>query len=205
VNLHPSLLPKYRGAAPVNWAILNGENETGNTVIKLTERMDAGSIIAQEKTPINDEESALDLFKRLSQNGGQLVLKALEMIEADEVHLVEQDEGAVSYAPKLEKKQGEIEWGRPALEIVRKIRGTQPWPGAFTFLEGKMLKILRAKIVKAERGGKPGCVCDERDFIVISGEDAVQVEEVQLEGKKAMSRNEFLRGHKLKKDLILGS
>ncbi|MGB3241646.1 MAG: methionyl-tRNA formyltransferase [Candidatus Omnitrophota bacterium] len=204
INLHPSLLPKYRGAAPVNWAIINGEEETGNTVIELVEKMDAGGMIVQEKTTIKEEETAVELGERLSQSGGDLVLKALEIIGSGETRFTPQDENAVSFAPKLEKKHGLIEWKRSAPEVVRKVRGVQPWPGAFTYLEGKMLKILKAKeVAPPGQDGEPGSIVDEKGFIVKAGEGAVQVEEVQLEGKKAMSREGFLRGHRLERNTVL--
>ena len=206
INLHPSLLPKYRGAAPVNWAVLNGDKETGNTIIKLTERMDAGKIIIQEKTPIYNEENAFALSERLSKNGADLVLKALEMIEKNKESLKEQDESEASYAPRLEKKQGEIKWKDTAQEIVNKVRGMQPWPGAYTYLNGKMLKVLKAQVITdIEDKGEPGFVCDRKRFVVLSGEGAVEVEEVQAEGKRAMNRDEFLRGQKIEEGTILGN
>ncbi len=205
INLHPSLLPKYRGAAPMNWAILNGEKETGNTVIKLTEKMDAGNIILQEKTAIDEAETAIGLAERLSKSGSELALKALEMIEADKAQFLPQDESASSLAPKLEKKHGLIEWERSAIEIERKVRAMQPWPGAFTHLDGKTLKVLKAKAMEGARySGEVGCVCDEEKLIIKTGEGALKIEEVQPEGKRAMKADEFLRGHQLTKGTALG-
>lgn len=204
INLHPSLLPKYRGAAPVNRAILNGEKETGNTVIKMTGCMDAGEIIVQEKTPIKDEEAAPELLERLAKEGARLVMKALDMIGAGELELTEQDEAEATQAPKLQKKDGKIEWKDPASYIIRKVRAMQPWPGAFTYLDGKTLKIFKAHAVSdAEKAASPGTVVDEKNFIVKAGEEAVQVDVLQLEGKRKMTRDEFLRGYKLAKGIIL--
>ena len=205
INLHPSLLPRYRGASPVNRAILNGDTETGNTVIRMTERMDAGSMIMQEETGITEHENAVMLLERLSRSGAGLLLKTLEVIEAGKESFNEQDESAASYAPKLEKSEGEIDWTRPAVEIARKVRGMQPWPGAFTCFNGKTLKILEAGIADAgEKPGAPGTIHDEKEFVVNTGKGAVRVNKLQLAGKKAMTREEFLRGHQLKKDATLG-
>ncbi len=206
VNLHPSLLPRHRGASPVNRAILSGDKETGNTVIKMAERMDAGRIIMQERTGIGEDENAAGLLERLSRSGADLILKALEVIEAGKEDLKEQDEKEASYAPKLEKKEGEIDWGRPAEEIARKVKGMQPWPGAFTFLDGRTLKILEAAVIDvAEKAGVPGAVLGEGEFIVNTGKGALRVDRLQLEGKKVMTSNEFLRGHRFEKGTVLGA
>ncbi|MGB3113316.1 MAG: methionyl-tRNA formyltransferase, partial [Candidatus Omnitrophota bacterium] len=181
INLHPSLLPKYRGAAPVNWAILNGEKETGNTVIRLSGRMDAGSIILQERIYIGDGENAIELADRLSKSGADLVLKALELIEENIVEFKEQEESEASFAPGLEKEQGRINWKESAFEIGRKIRALQPWPGTFTHFGGKILKVIKAQVVmNIEDNKTPGSICDESKFIVATGKGALQMEEVQI-------------------------
>ena len=205
VNLHPSILPKYRGASPVNWAILNGEDETGNTVIRMDARMDAGNIILQETIAINSRENADDLEKRLSATGAELVIKALELIEAGKERFLEQDEKKATYAPKLKKEQGEVSWEAQAAEVIRKIRGMQPWPGAFTYLDGRCMKITEAVEDTAEaKGAKPGAVLNEKTFVVNTGEGAVRISRVQLDGKKVMTTEEFLRGHKLSAGTVLG-
>lgn len=205
VNLHPSLLPKYRGASPVNRAILNGDSETGNTVIRMNERMDAGSIIMREKTKIGEHEDAAGLLERLSREGADLLLKALGAIEAGKESLVEQNESEATYAPKLEKQEGKIDWAAPALEIIRKARAMKPWPGAFTYLDGKLLKILDAEISTAsDCAGPPGTICDEKEFIISAGTGAIRVEKLQMEGKKPMPSDEFLRGHRVRKGSVLG-
>ncbi|MCK4852115.1 MAG: methionyl-tRNA formyltransferase [Candidatus Omnitrophica bacterium] len=206
VNLHPSLLPKYRGAAPVNWAIMNGEKETGNTVIQMTERMDAGSIIVQERTLIGENEKAQELLERLAKSGAALLMKALDMIESEDLQLAEQDDAGATAAPRLRKQDGRIEWGDPALRIVRKVRAMQPWPGAFTLLNGRTLKILEAEAVSVVGEGLlPGAIMDNVEFIVKTGEDAVRIDALQLEGKKIMRREEFLRGYRLTRGVILGA
>ena len=205
INLHPSLLPKYRGAAPVNRAILSGDTVTGNTVVKMNERMDAGSMLMREEVPIGGEESAPHLFERLSQSGASLMQKAVDAIVKGGEKLTEQDEAAATYAPKLKKEEGRIDWSAPAGEIVRRVRGMQPWPGAYTALDGKVLKIFKAKIIEnAGEGASPGAVICEADFVVRAGDGAVRLEDVQLEGKKMISAVDFLRGYPLKKGVVLG-
>jgi methionyl-tRNA formyltransferase len=167
--------------------------------------MDAGSMLMQERIDIGEDENAVTLSERLSRSGAELMLKALEAIEAGKEELTEQDENEVVLAPKLEKDEGRIDWTGSAAEIIRKIRGMQPWPGAFSYLDGRMLKILEAETGDAEDcSGAPGTVCDEKKFIVSTGKGAILVNVLQLEGKKAMSANEFLRGHYIKKGTVLG-
>lgn len=205
INLHPSLLPEYRGASPVNKAILNGDEETGNTIIRMNLRMDAGSIIMQEKVRIGAEEDAVMLEERLSQNGAELLLKALEKIEAGREEFLEQDEAAATYAPRLTKKDGRIDWARAAIEIDRQVKGLVPWPGAFTFLDGKVLKIHKAGIISG--GGvsaPPGSVIDANKLIVKAGQGDICIKKLQLEGKKTMSAESFLKGYPLNPGTVLG-
>lgn len=205
INLHPSLLPAYRGASPINRAILNGEKKTGNTVIKMTSRMDAGDIILQEEMEIISDEDADSLSQRLSQSGAELVLKALEKIESGEKSFVKQDESRASYAPKLKKEEGEINWASQAEEISRKVRGMQPWPGAFTYLDGKVIKVLKAEATSPEETAPAGAIVDTEKFIVATGKGAIKIKTLQMEGKKAVSSGEFLRGHHLEEGTILGA
>ncbi len=205
INLHPSLLPKYRGAAPVNWAILNGEKETGNSVIRMSGKMDAGSVIAQEKTEINEDETALELSERLSQSGAELVMKVLSMIGSDKAEFIDQKENEASHAPKLKKSDGVIDWSRSAFSIMLMIRGLQPWPGAFTKMEGKTLKIFKGRVVcTGNESMSSGTVIDEEKFLVRTGEGALEILELQIEGKRRMQREEFLRGHRIEKGMVLG-
>jgi methionyl-tRNA formyltransferase len=205
VNLHPSLLPKYRGAAPVNRAILEGDAETGNTVIKMNERMDAGDIIIQERTKIFKDEDAESLLMRLSQEGSDLLIKALAEIEEGREKLASQDENAATYAPKLTKAEGEIDWTASCDEIIRKVKGMKPWPAAYTFIGGKMLKVVSAQKADLDYPeGIPGSILSDSKFIVSLSKGAVLLKTVQLEGKKAMASSEFLKGSKLKKGTVLG-
>lgn len=205
INLHPSLLPQYRGASPVNRAILSGDVETGSTIIKMNERMDAGSIIMQVKTDIEPEEDAEGLFERLSGQGADLIMKALEEIEMGQEHFTEQNEDEASYAPKLKKEEGHIDWSQSAVDIIRKVRGLQPWPGTFTTLQGKQLKIVEAEVVDSlDETAPPGTVFDDDQIVVNAAQGAIRVDVLQLEGKKAMTTREFLRGHSIEEGTILG-
>lgn len=203
LNLHPSLLPKYRGAAPVNWAILNGDRETGDTIIKMNEGMDSGDIVIQESLEIKPDETAEGLFDRLSQKGGDLLLKVLDDIQEGKETLTPQDQTQATYAPKLAKKDGEIDWSLSAVDISRRIRALQPWPGAYTYLEGKVLKVQEVEVVDIGEGEAPGTIIDEENLVVSTGSNALQIKRLQLQGKKSMPKEEFLRGHRLKKGTSL--
>jgi methionyl-tRNA formyltransferase len=204
VNLHPSLLPKYRGPSPVNWAIMNGDKETGSTVIKMNERMDAGGVILQKKTALKGNETAGELLERLSYEGAELVVKTLGLIEEGAENIIEQDESRATYAPKLTKEMGRIDWNRPAQEIVRQVRAMHPWPGAFTYLDGKVLKVHEAELCDKDAKGLPGEISDTEKFIISTYEGRICIKVLQLEGKKAMSPGEFLRGYRIKDGTILG-
>ncbi|MFH1837623.1 MAG: methionyl-tRNA formyltransferase [Candidatus Omnitrophota bacterium] len=205
INLHPSLLPKYRGSSPINRAILNGDAITGNTVIEMSERMDAGRIILQEEIRIKEREDSTGLFARLSLSGADLILKTLNLIEEGKETVTEQDESKASYAPKLKKEDGEIDWTLPAVRIERSIRGLQPWPGAFTYIGNKRLKILKADIAFPEDGiNPPGTVSLKKGLTVYTADGAIRVKMLQIEGKKPMPADEFMKGNALKEGMILG-
>lgn len=200
INLHPSLLPKYRGPAPINRAILNGEKETGVTVIKMNEYMDAGDIFLLEKVIIKENDTAVSLAENLSQKGANLILKALGIIDQGKETFVKQDDAKATYAPKLKKKEGKIDWNEYADAINRKIRGLQPWPGAYTHLNGRLLKIFEAiSTPEVKNVGKkaPGTIYDAKKFIVSTGKGLIQITRLQTEGKKPMTAEEFLKGHRL--------
>ncbi|MFH1305675.1 MAG: methionyl-tRNA formyltransferase [Candidatus Omnitrophota bacterium] len=204
INLHPSLLPRYRGAAPINRALLDGEPEAGNTVIRMDERMDAGDIITQEKVTIRENEDAAWLSDVLSAHGAALVVKTLSLIESGDEKFVKQDENKATYAPKLEKKEGKIDWASSCDAVVKKIRAMQPWPGAFTMLDGRTLKILEARTaVVPEDARRPGTVIDTEKFVVKASEGAVCVVRLQPEGKRPMTARAFLRGYPLKSGVVL--
>ena len=200
INLHPSLLPEYRGSAPIPRAIIKGEEETGNSIIKINEGIDSGEIIIQERVKIKPEDTAGSLSERMASEGASLLLKAICILKEGRVELKTQDEKKATFAPKLKKSDGLIAWDKEANEIYNLVRGLSPWPSAYTFLEGKSLKIWETEI--RERQGKPGEIikADENGVLVGCKKDSLLIKSLQLEGKKKMSAPEFLRGHPIKKN-----
>lgn len=200
VNLHGSLLPKYRGAAPVNWAIINGDELTGASVIKMNEKMDEGDIILNKEVPILTPDTAQSLSMRLAYEGSQVLVQALDLIDSGKASLQKQDNAKASYAPKLKKEDGIINWNKTALEIISHIRGMQPWPGAYTYLAGKLIKVCKASIYGTTLSAEPGKVLAmEKDGLLVgTGLGAIVLEELQPESSRRMDINAFLAGHKLK-------
>jgi methionyl-tRNA formyltransferase len=201
INLHGSLLPKYRGAAPVQSAILHGDAETGNTVIQMTPGLDAGPCLAQERTPIDPDEDAAMLEARLSQLGAELVLRVVDELASGTAKPVEQNAGEASKAPRLTKEQGAIDWCRSAIEIKNLIRAVQPWPRAYTFWHRGEGAPMRISIDRVQLAGPPaakelpGQVLDTTGrLLVATGDGALEILAVQAAGKRAMSAADFLRG-----------
>ena len=210
INAHASLLPKYRGAAPINWAIINGDNKTGITIIKMIDKMDAGPIISQETLDISEDDTSVTLEEKLSSLAAQLLLYAIKSIENKDYHLTAQDETKVSLAPKLQKKDGQINWEKSAQDICNLIRGVLPWPGAFTYYNGKLLKIYRARVssqVREFASSNPGEILEasKGGIVVFTGKGNIIIEELQIEGKKRMDVKEFITGHKICVGEILGT
>lgn len=207
INVHPSLLPKYRGAAPIQCAVVNGDTETGVSVLYVTEKMDAGDVILQETVSIHDEDTALTLEPKLAEVGARLLIKALDLIREDRVIRKPQDESQVTFAHKLKKEDGRIDWPQPAAVIRNRIRGYVPWPGCFCEVpdgSGHMLRIVKARVEPVRR--VPGMVLELSGDgpLVACGENALRLLEVQPEGKKPMSGAAYLCGHKLKIGELLG-
>lgn len=196
VNIHASLLPAYRGAAPINWAIINGETRTGITIMQMDEGLDTGAILAQESIPIDPRDTAGDLTEKLSELGSWLVVDTLSRIEAGGLTAVPQDNGKASMAPLLKKEDGLINWTMSARELQNRVRGLSPWPGAHSYLDGKLIKILGTEI--AEGLGEPGVLYEQgRDGLAIgTGRGLLRIVSIQPEGKKPMTSAEFLRGHR---------
>jgi methionyl-tRNA formyltransferase len=208
INLHASLLPKYRGAAPINWAIINGERETGVTTFFIEEKVDTGAILLQRQVPIGPEETAGQLHDRLALVGAELLVETVNQIAEGKAVPVPQ-RGEPSRAPKIVREMCEIDWRKPAVQIHNLVRGLCPFPGAFTYLEGKLLKVYRTQVVKPFGHGKrPGQVArvDRKGGIihVATGEGVLALTEVQPEGRRRMSAEEFLQGHMLQPGIILG-
>ncbi len=196
INIHASLLPAYRGAAPINWAIIRGDARTGITTMLMDEGMDTGGILMQEGLPIGREDTAGTLTEKLSVLGSRLIVKTLPLLESGALKPMVQDGSKATLAPLLRKEDGLIDWTLPAEEIRNRIRGLSPWPGAFTFLDGKMVKIIASDTVAGI--GEPGRVYEKnKDILDIgTGGDMLRVVILQPEGKKPMSAADFLRGHR---------
>lgn len=192
VNLHGSLLPKYRGAAPIQWAVINGESESGVTTMFMGEGLDTGDMLLKASTPIRSDETAGELFERLGEIGARCLLETLEGLKNGSITPQAQNEDEATYAPMLDKELAQLDFKRPAGELVNLIRGLNPWPIALAQMDGKRLKIYAAEAV--EGAGNPGEVIDAQEFIVACGSGALRLTDVQLEGSKRMSAREFLRG-----------
>ncbi|MBI4196725.1 MAG: methionyl-tRNA formyltransferase [Deltaproteobacteria bacterium] len=197
INLHFSLLPEYRGAAPVQWALINGEEETGVTTLFMTEELDAGPILFQEEVPIQPEETTETLGQRLSTIGANLLIRTIEKLKRGECIPIPQDEEEATYAPLLKKEDGKIDFSKKAKTLWHRIRGMTPWPGAYMTLNGQRLKIWKASYEEAKTSEPPGTLlsADERGIKIICGKGTLVLEEVQLEGKKRMTAVDFLKGH----------
>jgi len=193
INVHASLLPKYRGASPIQWSIVCGESETGVSTMLLDEGMDTGDILLTAKTEIGKEETAEQLWDKLKVLGGELLIETVKGLENGSITPIKQDETQATYAPIIKKQDGEIDWKLSAKEIDCKIRGLHAWPVAYTKVDNKMLKIFSAEIV--DENGKPGEVLkSEKELVVACGENALKITELQLEGSKHMKAEDFLRG-----------
>lgn len=199
-NLHASLLPQYRGAAPINWAIINGEKETGVTTFFIKHEIDTGSIIFQEREPIDELDDAGTLYDRLMNKGGQLVLKTVKSIEAGEIHPLPQPELVeIKHAPKIFKETCEINWNQSSHQLRDFVRGLSPYPAAWTMLNGKTYKIYKLSLVEFKKESIPGeFTTDDKIYLYVKTSTGwISVDEFQPEGKKKMSIQEFLRGNKI--------
>ena len=208
INIHASLLPRYRGAAPINWAIINGDKKTGVTIMYVTLKMDSGPVIMQQEIKIEDKDTAVSLEEKLSLCGAGLLMEALAIIDKRDYRLVEQDEDQVVYAPKMKKETGLIDWNTPAVNIHNQIKGVIPWPGAFTSYRQKLLKIFQAQVLPIFPSHKPLCGevirADKHGMVVACGRGFLEIKELQLEAGKRMSAQNFIIGHKLAEGEILG-
>jgi len=207
INIHPSLLPKYRGAAPVQWALANGEMETGICVIALVEKMDAGDILGCERLAIGPEDNAATLTNKLSWLGAELVLRVIEDVRTGTVRRTPQDDRLATRAPMLKKSDGRLDWSRPAAELHNRIRGFFPWPGSFFEHprgSGRYVKVLRAAVTAG--AGEPGMVLQagEAGLVVATGAGALCLLDVQPEGRRAMPAAAFVNGARLAAGVWLG-
>ena len=204
INLHSSLLPKYRGAAPINRAILNGETHSGVTTMIMDKGMDTGDILLVDETPIEQNDDAQSLHDKLSEQGGKLVLETLSRLQKNDLLPTPQNSDLASYAPKLKKEESLIDWKIDAENIFNKIRGLSPWPGTHTLYNGKRLAILKGEIVLGESSDRPGHVerITDTGIEVGTGKNRLKITELKLEGKKAMPVKSFLSGYKITRDDI---
>ena len=203
INIHASLLPAYRGAAPIQWCVINGEEKTGVTIMQMAKGMDTGDILLQKEVVLDEKETGGSLFDRLMETGAELIVEALPKIEAGELIPVVQKEELATYAGKITKDMGNIDFAKSAVTIERLIRGLNPWPSAFTHYKGKILKIWEADVVSECANAEnpvPGTVIamDKESFTLATGEGALRIRSLQPEGKKRMSCAEFMRGYEVK-------
>jgi len=196
INVHGSLLPAYRGAAPIQWAVINGDSETGVTIMQMDEGMDTGNILLVASLPIGDTETAGSLFPKLATLGGTTVLKALDLLKEGKLTPVIQDDSRATVAPMLKKEDGRIDWQKSAREIHCLIRGLDPWPSAYCFLHGKRLQLFAPEVLHQATTAEPGTLlaADKRGLLIAAGHDCLLVREVQPEGKKRMNVEAFLCG-----------
>jgi methionyl-tRNA formyltransferase len=203
INVHGSLLPKYRGAAPIQWAVANGETRTGVTTMRIDAGLDTGDMLLKWETEIGLEEDALELGTRLAHAGAQLLVDTLR----DNPTPVKQDPAEATYAPILKKEDGEIDWNWPASKIFNRSRGLLPWPGAYSFFRGQLFHIWKSRVSGEALQGEPGLMSamDKRLLIACGDRTELELLEVQVEGRKRMSGTAFMNGHHLKDDEILGA
>ena len=203
VNVHASLLPKYRGAAPIQWAVLNGEKETGVTIMQMNEGLDTGDILIQKSIPINDDDTAESMFDKLAELGAAMMRDALPLIERGDLTPIPQDDALSTYSPMIDKSLCDIDWSMSADQVHNRVRGLYSWPIAQTVYNGKKLRIFRTSVTDGR--GEPGKIIALSPLSVACGENAVAVHELQLEGKKRMKAADFLLGHRLETGTILGA
>lgn len=202
INLHGSLLPKYRGASPIQQSVLNGDRETGVTAMQMDVGLDTGDILKVVKTEIGVNETSGELFDRLSLMGGELILDTLSALEKGEITPIKQDESLATHTSKIDKSLCPIDFTKPAFEVHNKIRGLNPWPIATTEINGKKIKVHSSLL--CEKSGKAGTVISTKPLIVACGEKSVELCEIQPEGKKKMTAEAFLAGHKLSVGDVIG-
>ncbi|MGH7961724.1 MAG: methionyl-tRNA formyltransferase, partial [Candidatus Binatia bacterium] len=212
INVHASLLPKYRGAAPIQWAIACGETETGITIMRISERMDAGDIFLQKTIPIAAQDTGGTLHDKLAVLGAQTLGESLPLLKQGQLIAQPQTEAEATYAPLIKKEDGRIDWSNDAVTIERRIRAFNPWPSAYSTLSGQLFKILAAQVVKQAEGSEfasqssPGTVMGvtTESLTIATGAGFLALQEVQLQGKKRLPVREFLKGYRLASGLVLG-
>ena len=208
VNIHASLLPKYRGASPINWCIINGEKETGVTIMQMDEGVDTGDILTTVTVPIADDETAESLFEKLSKEGAELIVDTLPKLERGEITPIRQNDAESSHTKMMSKSLGEIDWNRSAVEIERLVRGLNSWPSAYTYINGKCVKLWRCAVSDKEFDGTKQAgeiIRVTKDTVEVACKKGIlRICELQLEGKKRMDIKSFLLGNQWKEGMRLG-
>ena len=206
INVHASLLPAYRGAAPIQWAVVDGLKETGVTIMQMDEGLDTGDMLTKVVVPLDQDETGGSLFDKLSVAGAKLCVETMELIEKGEVTPQKQGETTTAYAKMITKELGKIDFSKSAVEIERLIRGFNPWPSAYTKLGNKTLKIWAADVLEDEYEGAFGEIIkvSKNEILVKTGKGTLSLREIQLEGKKRMAADAFLRGYPLESGVLLG-
>lgn len=204
VNIHASLLPKYRGAAPIQWAVIDGEEETGVTIQQMNEGIDTGDILSQAVVRLDKKETGASLFDKLADCGAQLIVETLVEIEKGTLTPVKQDDSKSTHAKMLSKDMGRLDFSQEAVVLERKIRGLNSWPSAYTYFKGKTLKIWDADVIEENTAVECGSVCDvnKDSFTIATGKGSLCIKEVQLEGKKRMKVSAFLLGYPIEKGMV---
>ncbi len=204
INVHASLLPKYRGAGPIQWAIINGETRTGVTTMRINAGLDTGDMLLKAETEIGPDETAVDLGRRLAEMGAGLLVRTLAGLGAGTIVPEPQDDSQATLAPLLKKDDGRIDWRASAAAIHNRVRGLQPWPGAFTTFRGNTLNIWRTRAAGTGKGGPAGRIVSLRPLVAACGEGELEILEVQLEGRKRMAAADFVNGQRVQVDEVLG-
>ena len=207
VNVHASLLPKYRGASPIHWAILNGESETGVTTMQMDAGMDTGDILLVKKVPISIDQTTEELFAQLSEVGAQAMMETIAQVEAGSLHPIKQDHSKATTVGLLTKQSGKVDWSCPAMQIHNQIRGLYSWPGAFTYWNGTMLKLHKAALSAAQSAKAPGTVVKTKgELLVCCGDgNCLRLLELQPAGKKRMDAASFLNGYGVSEGTVFQS
>jgi methionyl-tRNA formyltransferase len=211
INVHGSLLPKYRGAAPIQWALINGETETGITIMQMDKGMDTGDILLQMKLPIKEEDTAGSLSDKMAELGGEALGAALDLLRADKLNPLKQDDNLATLAPLLNKKNGLVNWSHSAVRISCQIRGLDPWPTTYTTLFGKRLRLFSPEVVDKNLClscsiSEPGIVCaaERNGLLITTGDGCLLIKEIQAEGARRMSVDAYLSGRSIQPGTHLG-
>ena len=206
INVHASLLPGYRGAAPIQWAVINGEEKSGVTIMRMDAGLDTGDMISRVEVPLSEEETGGSLFEKLSQAGARLLVETLPTLaDGTAVYEKQPSESPTDYAGMIRKEMGNLDWSMPAVKLERLIRGLNPWPSAYTFLGGKTLKLWRARVEQSQSEASCGTVLSagKGGLLVQTVDGALRILELQLEGKKRMDAEAFLRGYQIPEGTVL--